>query len=91
MVDTAGTLTQVAEMMMEQGALSVRATATHPVLSGPAYERIEDSPLTEVVVTDSIPIRKESQKIKVLSVAEILADVINKVYNYQSISSSFIV
>jgi len=91
MVDTAGTLTQVAEMMMEQGALSVRATATHPVLSGPAYERIEKSPLTEVVVTDSIPIRKESQKIKVLSVAEILADVINKVYNYQSISSSFIV
>lgn len=90
MVDTAGTLTLVAKMMMEQGATSVRATATHPVLSA-AYELIENSPLTEVVVTDSIPIRKESNKIKVLSVAEVLADVINKVYNYQSISSSFIV
>jgi len=90
MVDTAGTLTMVAEMMMEQGAKSVRATATHPVLSGPAYERIENSPLTEVVVTDSIPIRKESSKIKVVSIAEVFADVINKVYNYQSISSSFI-
>jgi len=90
MVDTAGTLTMVAEMMMEQGAKSVRATATHPVLSGPAYERIENSPLLEVLVTDSIPIRKESSKIKVVSIAEVFADVINKVYNYQSISSSFI-
>ena len=90
MVDTAGTLTMTANMMMEQGAKSITATATHPVLSGPAYERIEDSPLSEVVVTDSIPIRKESSKIKVVSIAEVFADVINKVYNYQSISSSFI-
>lgn len=91
MVDTAGTLSLVAEMLMDQGAKSVRATATHPVLSGPAYERINASPLTEIAVTDSIPLKKESEKIKVLSIAEVLADVINKVYNYQSISSSFIV
>ena len=90
MVDTAGTLTLVSEMLMKQGAKSVRATATHPVLSGPAYERLEQSPLIEVVVTDSIPLTKESSKIRVLSVADIFADVINKVYNYQSISNSFI-
>lgn len=91
MVDTAGTISLVSEMMMEQGARSVRVIATHPVLSGPAYESIENSQITEVVVTDSIPLKKESNKIHVLTIADVFADVINKVYNYQSISSSFIV
>ena len=90
MVDTAGTLTKAADMMLEDGALSVRAFATHPVLSGPAYERIEKSGLAELYVTDSIPLKKESEKIKVLSVAELLADTIEKVYHYQSISSQFV-
>src|SRR6056297_1691095 len=91
MIDTAGTVTKAADMMIEQGALSVRAFATHAVLSGPAYERINDSKISEVVVTDSMPIKPLSEMIKVLSVSEVFADVINKVYNYQSISSNFIV
>ena len=91
MIDTAGTISRVSEMMMGQGARSVRVIATHPVLSGPAYESIENSQITEVVVTDSIPLKKESNKIHVLTISEVFADVINKVYNYQSISSSFIV
>jgi ribose-phosphate pyrophosphokinase len=90
MIDTAGTLTKAAEMMMNQGALSVRAFATHPVLSDPAYERIENSALKELYVTDSIPLRKETSKIKVLSVAPLFADTILKVYSNQSISSHFI-
>ena len=91
MVDTAGTLTKAADMMLEQGALSVRAFASHPVLSGPAYERINNSGLKELYVTDSIPLRKSSPKIKVLSIADLLADTIEKVYNYQSISSQFVI
>lgn len=91
MIDTAGTITLAADMMKQQGALSVRCAATHPVLSGPSYERIEESALEEVVVTDSIPLKMQSPKIKVLSIADIFSDVINKVYNYQSISSTFIV
>ncbi|MCK4464678.1 MAG: ribose-phosphate pyrophosphokinase [Bacteroidales bacterium] len=91
MIDTGGTISRVSEMMMGQGARSVRVIATHPVLSGPAYESIENSQITEVVVTDSIPLKKESNKIHVLTISEVFADVINKVYNYQSISSSFIV
>ncbi len=90
MVDTAGTLSKAANMMMEQGARSVRACATHPILSGNAYENIEHSALTELVVTDSIPLRQTHDKIHVISVAGLLADIIQKVYNYQSISSSFL-
>ena len=90
MVDTAGTLTKAADMMLEEGAISVRAFASHPVLSGPAYDRIESSGLTELFVTDSIPLRKESEKIKVISIAELLADTIERVYHYQSISSQFV-
>lgn len=89
-IDTAGTMTAAANMMMEQGAKSVRAIATHPILSGPAYDRVEQSALKELIVTDSIPLKQKSDKIKVLSVAPMFADVINKIYNYQSISSSFI-
>jgi len=90
MIDTAGTVTKAADMMLERGALSVRAIATHPVLSGPAYERINDSGIIEVVVTDSIPVKPISEKIKVLSISALFADVINKVYNCESISSTFI-
>ena len=90
MIDTAGTMTKAADKMMEQGAKSVRAMASHPVLSGPAYERINDSKISEVVVTDSLPIKPITDKIKVLSIAGVFTDVIKKVYNYQSISANFI-
>jgi ribose-phosphate pyrophosphokinase len=91
MIDTAGTITLAAEMMKNEGAKSVRVLATHPVLSGPAFDRIEESCIDEVLVTDTIPLSKQSPKIKVLSVADLFADVISKVYNYQSISSHFII
>lgn len=94
MIDTAGTIAKAADMLMEKGASSVRALATHAVLSGNAYEKINKSALSEVVVTDTIPLRyspdTDISKIKVLSVAELFADVLNKVYNYQSISTSFV-
>ena len=90
LVDTGGTLCKAADMMMEKGALSVRAICTHPVLSGKAYENIENSKLTELIVTDTIPLKKECSKIKVLSVAELFAKVINSVHNYESISNNFI-
>jgi len=89
-VDTAGTLAKASDVIMGNGALSVRAIATHPILSGDAYARIEDSALTELVVTDTIPLKRESPKIKVLSVADLFAEVIEKVYTYKSISSNFI-
>ncbi|SDR85748.1 ribose-phosphate pyrophosphokinase [Christiangramia echinicola] len=90
MVDTAGTLTKAADVMMERGALSVRAICTHPVLSGEAYDRIENSKLQELIVTDSIPLRQESRKIKVVSCAELFADVMKSVQDNESISSKFI-
>ncbi len=91
MIDTAGTLTKAADMMKADGALSVRAVATHPVLSGSAYENIENSSLEELFVTDSIPLKQDSKKIKVLSIAELLADTIEKVYYYKSISNQFLI
>ncbi|TCO10456.1 ribose-phosphate pyrophosphokinase [Natronoflexus pectinivorans] len=91
MIDTAGTMTKAAGMMMEEGARSVRAYATHAVLSGPAYDRIENSALTEVYVTDSIPLKKSSAKIKTLSVAQLFSETIDRVYNYQSISTQFVI
>ena len=92
MIDTAGTITKAADMLMEKGAKSVRAAATHAVLSGPAYERINNSSLSEVIVTDTIPLRKDkdTSKFTVLSVADIFADVIERVHNYKEISSRFI-
>ena len=90
MVDTAGTLTKAADIMMERGALSVRAICTHPILSGKAYERLEASRLSALIVTDSIPLRQESSKIKVLSCANLFADVMVRVHENQSISSNFI-
>jgi len=90
MIDTAGTICLAADMILSEGAKSIRVCATHPVLSGDAIERIENSKIVEIVVTDTIPFNRDCKKIKVLSVADIFADVIDKVYNYQSISTTFI-
>ena len=90
MVDTAGTLTKAADLMMERGATSVRAITTHGLLSGDAYEKIEKSKLTELIITDSIPIEIKSDKVKVLSCANLFADVMDKVHNNNSISSKFL-
>ena len=91
MCDTAGTLTKAADLFMEKGALSVRAFCTHAVLSGPAYERIENSRLTELIVTDTIPLKQQSSKIRVLTVADLFADVIKRLVSNESISSHFII
>ena len=90
MVDTAGTLAKAADIMMENGATSVRAIATHAILSGKAYERIQNSKLTELIVTDTIPLHQQCDKIKVLSVADLFSDIIKKVFNHESISNTFI-
>jgi len=91
MVDTAGTLTKAADMMMDRGAASVRAICTHPILSGKAYERIENSKLTQLIVTDTIPLKQSSDKIKVLSVAPLFSKVIRQIITNKSISSHFII
>lgn len=90
MVDTAGTLTKAADMMIERGANSVRAICTHAILSGKAYESLEKSKITELIVTDTIPLKRESEKVKVLSVAGLFADVFRRVLTHESISSHFI-
>ncbi|MBP5994847.1 MAG: ribose-phosphate pyrophosphokinase [Crocinitomicaceae bacterium] len=91
MCDTAGTLTTAADLLIEKGAKSVRAFCTHAVLSGPAYERIENSQLTELIVTDTIPMSKHSDKIRVITVAELFGDVIKRLVNNESISSHFVI
>ena len=90
MVDTAGTLTKAADLMMERGAKSVRAICTHPILSGSAYERLEKSRLEELIVTNSIPLKQESKKLRVLSCANLFADVMYNVHHNRSISSKFV-
>ena len=90
MIDTAGTLTKAAQMMVENGAKSVRSCCTHPVLSGPAHDRIANSVLTELVTTDTIPLVKENKKIKVLTVADLFGTVIENLLSQQSISKHFI-
>ena len=90
MVDTAGTLTTAADLMMERGALSVRAICTHPILSGNAYERLENSKLQELIVTDSIPLKQKSDKIRVISCADLFAEVMHNVHYNKSISSKFL-
>lgn len=90
MIDTAGTLTKAANMLMDKGAKSVRAYSTHGVLSGKAFERIENSSLSELVITDTIPHTNLPDKIKVISIAELFADVMKKVHHHQSISSHFL-
>ena len=89
MVDTAGTLTKAADMMLLNGALSVRAVCTHAVLSGEAYSRIENSKIHELIITDTLP-SKPSSKIKILSIAPMFAKVIKNVVSNESISKNFI-
>ncbi|MGL4994122.1 MAG: ribose-phosphate pyrophosphokinase [Bacteroidales bacterium] len=91
MVDTAGTITKAADLMMDNGAVSVRAMVTHAVMSGPATDRVNDSKLTEMTFTDSIPYCKESNKVKILSIADLFAETIRRVYDNESISSQFII
>jgi ribose-phosphate pyrophosphokinase len=92
LVDTGGTLVRAAEMMKEKGAREVYAVATHPVLSGPAIERLEKSVIKELIVTDTIPLPKEKQidKIRVLSISELLADAISRIFRGESVSSLFV-
>lgn len=90
LVDTAGTICKAAVLLKEKGAKSVRAACTHPVLSGNAYETIENSVLEEIVVTDTIPLTQSSSKIRVLSVSDLFAKAIRKIHDHESISSLFI-
>jgi len=90
MVDTAGTLTKAAELMLERGAKSVRAVCTHGILSGSAHERIENSSLEELIITDSIPSKKDSPKIKILSCAELFGSTMKSVHLNKSIHENFI-
>jgi ribose-phosphate pyrophosphokinase len=88
MVDTAGTLTLAADLMMERGALSVRAICTHALLSADAYEKIEKSRLEELIVSDTIPSKKKS---KILSCAKIFAKTMHNVHHNKSISNNYII
>jgi ribose-phosphate pyrophosphokinase len=90
LVDTAGTICKAALLLKENGAKSVRAVCTHAVLSGKAYENVQESVLEELVVTDTIPVKQESSKIKVLSVSNLFAKAIRKIHDNESISSLFI-
>ena len=90
MIDTAGTLTKSAQLFIEHGAKSVSACCTHALLSGPAHERIENSVLKELVVTNTIPLKEENKKIKVLSVASLFSDIMKQHVNLKSISKHFL-
>ena len=90
MIDTGGTLTKAADLMMERGAKSVRAICTHPILSGNAYERIQNSKLEELIVSDTIPLKNNISKIKVVTCAPLFADVMRKVQDNTSISGQFL-
>jgi ribose-phosphate pyrophosphokinase len=92
LVDTAGTLCNAAQLLVDNGAKSVRALITHPVMSGKAYERIAESVLTELVVCNTIPLKddKNQEKIKVLSVDDIFATAIRNAYEFKSINSLFV-
>ncbi len=89
LIDTAGTLTNAASALKEHGALNIKAICTHPILSGPAYQRIENSPIDEVLVTDTVPLSQPSSKIKVLSVADIFADAIRRIHTNDTVSALF--
>ncbi|MFN7260246.1 MAG: phosphoribosyltransferase family protein, partial [Cyclobacteriaceae bacterium] len=90
LVDTAGTICKAAALLKEKGASSVRAICTHAVLSGKAYENIQGSVLEELVVSDTIPLKQQTSKIKVLSVSDLFAKAIRKIHDHESISSLFI-
>jgi ribose-phosphate pyrophosphokinase len=91
MVDTAGTITTAANIMKKAGAISVRACASHGVMSGPATERVEKSSIEEIVFTDSIPFLKQCSKVKQISVAAMFAETIRRVINNESISSQYLI
>ncbi len=91
MVDTAGTITKAADIMKEAGAISVRAIATHCVMSGPASERVQNSDLEEIVFTDSIPYSNRCAKVKQLTIADLFAETIRRVMSNESISSQYII
>ncbi|MCP4715869.1 MAG: ribose-phosphate pyrophosphokinase [Deltaproteobacteria bacterium] len=90
MIDTAGTLTKAADEIAKRGALTIAACCTHPVLSGPALERINSSSLDELIVTNSIPLHVDSTKIQVVSIAELFTEAIKRTHNNDSISSLFV-
>lgn len=90
MIDTGGTLCNAAQIIMDKGAKSVRAICTHPVLSGKAYENIDKSVLSELIVTNSLPLSQESKKIKVVSVAKLFAQAIRNAHEHKSINSLFL-
>lgn len=89
LIDTAGTITNAAEALKKRGAKEIMAASTHPILSGPAYQRIEDSSIDRFLVTDTVPLKKPSEKIKVLSVAGLFAESIRRIYTDDSISTLF--
>lgn len=91
MVDTAGTICKAAQLMIDNGARSVRALASHAIMSDPASERVQDSPLTEMIFTNSIPYTKDCTKCNILSVAPLFADTIRRVHSYESISSQYLI
>jgi ribose-phosphate pyrophosphokinase len=88
-IDTAGTITKAADLIISRGATSVRAFCTHPIFSGSAYERLSKSKFDEIIVTDTVPLKQDLDKIEVLSTADLLAEVIHRVQNFESISSLF--
>ena len=90
MVDTAGTIAKAANLMMEKGAKSVRALASHAIMSDPASQRVDDSGMCEMIFTNSIPFDKECKKATILSVAPLFADTIRRVHNNESISSNYL-
>jgi ribose-phosphate pyrophosphokinase len=89
LIDTAGTFTNAARALKESGVKKIWGACTHPVLSGDAYERIEDAPIEKVLVTDTLPLKRESQKIAVTSVASLFAEAILRTHSNQSISKLF--
>ena len=89
-IDTAGTLCKAADALIEKGANSVKAILTHPVLSGNAYENINNSRISEIIVTDSIPLKGQSDKIRVLSCAKLFARAIRNTHEYKSIAALFV-
>ena len=90
MVDTAGTIAKAADLMMSKGAKSVRALASHAIMSDPASQRVDDSGMTEMIFTNSIPFNKDCKKATVLSVAHLIADTIRRVHSNQSISTQYV-
>ena len=91
MVDTAGTITKAADLLLAEGAKSVRALASHAIMSDPASERVDNSGLTEMIFTNSIPFNKNCKKAHIISVARLFADTIRRVHNYESISSQYLI